>query len=66
MTALTTSHVVTPIDRVLLHIAAELDRIVAARLERRAARVSRPAAQDAASDARATAQALGAVGILPR
>jgi len=59
----------TALDRTILRTSAALERYVAQRLERRAASV-RPggaiAVQDAAAQARAHAQALGAIGILPR
>ncbi|WP_439592605.1 hypothetical protein [Microbacterium sp.] len=54
----------TPFERFLLGTAARLDRIVAARLERRAARavaVRRDPASDAALDVRARATLLAPV-----
>jgi hypothetical protein len=58
----------TRVDRMILRVSAALDRFVLARVERRAARSSVAAltVQDAAAQTRAKAQALGAVGILPR
>lgn len=66
MTALTSHQIsTTSVDRALLRAASALDRLVATRLERRAA--SAPSAAVAQHDtARAHAQALGAIGILPR
>jgi hypothetical protein len=69
MTAITASHsisVATPFERTLLSASAHLDRFVAARLERRAASRGAVAAQIAADRSRTEAQALGAIGILPR
>ena len=69
MTAITASHPisgVTPFERTLLSASAHLDRFVAVRLERRATSRRLIHAQDAAAGARATAQALGSIGILPR
>lgn len=59
----------TRFDRMILRVSAGLQNFVLARLERRAgnsAAHQAAAAQDAAAQARATAQALGALGILPR
>ena len=66
MTALTSHQIsTTTVDRALLRAASALDRFVEVRLERRAAIVVSPtAAQHDAS--RTAAQALGAIGILPR
>ena len=66
MTALSAHHPTTSVDRILLHAAAALNRHVTARVERRARRTGSPQTQDAAADARATAVALGSVGIIPR
>lgn len=69
MTAITASHsigVVTPFERALLSASAHLDRIVAARLERRATSRRHVLAQVSAVQARTEAQAMGSIGILPR
>lgn len=57
----------TTIDRALLLAASALDAFVARRVGRRASAEHRRAlaAQAAAASARSTAQALGAVGMLP-
>jgi hypothetical protein len=56
------------IDRALLRTAGVLDALVQARLERRAGDVRHHAlaAQDAATTARRNAEALAALGMLPR
>lgn len=56
------------IDRALLRTAGVLDAFVQARLERRAGDVRHRAlaAQDAATTARRNAEALAALGMLPR
>jgi hypothetical protein len=65
MTALTSHQAsATSVDRVLLHAASALDQFVAQRMERRAA--TSPSAGLQHDDSRTTAQALGAIGILPR
>jgi hypothetical protein len=58
----------TAFDRALLRTASALDLLVAARLMRRSSAEHRRAltVQSAASQTRRTAQALGAVGVLPR
>ena len=76
MTAITSPYVrtrhaatrTTVIDRTLLRAAAALDAFVQARLERRVGAVAHHAlaAQDAATTVRRNAEALAAVGILPR
>jgi hypothetical protein len=62
-----TSHRIptTSVDRALLRAASALDRFVASRLERRAASVP-SAAAEMHDSSRATAQAVRAIGILPR
>lgn len=66
MTALSSHQIsTTSVDRALLRAASALDRFVDARLERRAAAVVSPAAAQHDSS-RTHAQALGAIGILPR
>lgn len=65
MTAITSHQVATTsFDRVLLRAASALDAFVTARVERRGARV--PAALADHDASRARAQALGAIGIMPR
>lgn len=69
MTAFTAPRAVvrtTGFERMLLTAANVLDRFVATRLERRAASTRPISAQTAATDARSDAQAMGAVGMLPR
>lgn len=58
----------TPFERTLLRTADSIDAFVADRLAARAARrtVGRVTAQAEASDRRATAQAGGGLGMLPR
>jgi hypothetical protein len=59
---------ITPLDRALLLTATALDALVSARLLRRASVEHRRAVavQTARSDARRSAEALGAAGMLPR
>jgi hypothetical protein len=66
MTAVTSPQfTTTSLDRALLGTASALDRFVAARMQRRA--LTAPSAVEARHDStRRTAQALGAIGILPR
>lgn len=69
MTAITTTHSVsaTRFDRALLMASSYLDKVVSARMERRAStRPSRADVERVAVDARVTAQAMGATGMLPR
>jgi hypothetical protein len=69
MTAISTHRVdTTPLERTLLHTASALDHFVSMRLENRAGQSSRTRAAAAAKheQARAVAQALGALGLLPR
>jgi hypothetical protein len=59
----------TFLDRALLRTAAALDAVVQTRLERRAGDMRRHhafAAQEAATTARRHAEALAALGMLPR
>jgi len=65
MTALTSHQLsTTSFDRALLRAASALDAFVAARVQRRAAAVPWAAIDHDAS--RTRAQALGAIGIMPR
>ncbi|KRB37690.1 hypothetical protein [Microbacterium sp. Root180] len=68
MTALTVHRSVrtTPFERMLLTAAAGMDRFVATRLARRGTTAPPISARTAATDARADALAMGAVGMLPR
>lgn len=65
MTALTSHQLsTTPVDRALLRAASALDAFVAGRIQRRAS-TGTPFAIDHDA-ARTQAQALGAIGIMPR
>ncbi|TDN92767.1 hypothetical protein [Microbacterium sp. BK668] len=65
MTAVTSHRIpTTPIDRALLRAASALDAFVAHRVQRRSVAV--PVAATAHDAARSRAQALGAIGIMPR
>lgn len=59
---------VTPFEGMLLRAASALDHFVSARLERRGGAAYRRAAETQASGeaARGAAQALGAIGMIPR
>lgn len=66
MTTLTShSTLATPLDRALLRAAAGIDRFVTMRLERRTGALPSLIASQHET-ARTTAQALGAMGMLPR
>lgn len=65
MTALTSHQLsTTPVDRALLRAASALDAFVAGRVQRRS--VAMPASALRHDDVRTQAQALGAIGIIPR
>ncbi len=56
----------TPVERMLLHAASGLDHAIRERIAHRHADRAALAAQRRAGDRRATAQALGAAGMIPR
>jgi hypothetical protein len=69
MSTLTATHTVlgtTSLDRMLLRAASGIDRLVAARIVRRVDATDAARAWERADDARRRAQALGALGMLPR
>ena len=71
MTAIPAARVIahaTPFERTLLRAASTLDHFVAMRLERRSGLAHRRAveAQSAFAAARRSAEAHGAIGLLPR
>lgn len=68
MTTLTVRSVApaTPFERVLLSASVRLDRFVVDRRARRAWGAGADAARGTAAEERARAQAIGALGILPR
>lgn len=64
MTVLTSHALTNRFDRVLLRMSSALDRLVALRIEHRGTTAG--AAADDRDSARATAQAIAAVGMMPR
>ena len=68
ISAARTSTRATPFERTLLRAASALDDIVAARIERRGGAEYRRAAeaQSAVVAVRSSAEARGAIGVLPR
>ncbi|TQJ32026.1 hypothetical protein [Microbacterium sp. SLBN-146] len=56
----------TRLERLILGLAASIERAVTAHVERRSGRVARVALYDEMLDVQTDARALGSIGMLPR